>query len=155
MWAVEELVKIGPQISIDHEDRDRAPMLLGTYKGVIDLTNGSIADGQREQSITRHTAIAPAANTSARWHQFLIDATNGDLDYMTYLARIVGCFLTASTKEHAMFFIYGPGGTGKSVFAETISTLLGSYSATARMDTFASGKDEHSTAIARLAGSQN
>ena len=54
-----------------------------------------------------------------------------------------------------MFFIYGPGGNGKSVFLNTLTTLLGDYAATAAMDTFTASRSErHPTDLAMLRGAR-
>jgi hypothetical protein len=51
---------------------------------------------------------------------------------MTYLQRIAGYCLTGLTTEHALFFIYGPGGNGKSVFLNLLVHILGDYASTRR-----------------------
>ena len=52
-------------------------------------------------------------------------------------------------------FIYGPGGTGKSVFLSVLSGVLGDYSTTAAMDVLTATKySDHPTEIAVLAGAR-
>ena len=51
--------------------------------------------------------------------------------------------------------MYGPGGNGKSVFLNTVTTILKDYSVTSAMETFtASTSDKHPTDLAMLAGSR-
>ena len=47
---------------------------------------------------------------------FLADVTGGDAELMAYLQLMVGYCLTGVTSEHALFFLYGTGANGKSVF---------------------------------------
>ena len=71
------------------------------------------------------------------------------------MRQIAGYALTGDISEHALFFIYGPGGNGKSVFLNTINNILGAYTATAAMDTFVASKgDRHPTDLAMLRGAR-
>jgi putative DNA primase/helicase len=67
----------------------------------------------------------------------------------------VGYCLTGVTREHAIFFLYGTGANGKSVFISTISNLLNDYATVAAMDTFmATTGDRHPTDLAKLHGAR-
>ena len=62
-----------------------------------------------------------------------------------------GYFLTGSIREHALFFVYGPGGNGKSVFIDAICGVLGAYHVRSPAETFAEQKTpRHETELARL-----
>ena len=68
---------------------------------------------------------------------------------------MVAYCLTGVTREHALVFVYGPGGNGKSVFLNVITSILKDYAATATMEAFtASRSDRHSTEIAMLRGAR-
>jgi P4 family phage/plasmid primase-like protien len=89
------------------------------------------------------------------WLGFLEDATQADAGLVRFLQQIAGYCLTGDTREHALFFIYGPGGNGKSVFLNTLNGILADYAETAVMDAFAaSAHDKHSTDIAMLRGAR-
>ena len=69
--------------------------------------------------------------------------------------RVVGYCLTGVTSEHALFFLYGTGANGKSVFVSTIAAILGDYATTAAMDMFmATTGDRHPTDMAGLRGAR-
>ena len=71
------------------------------------------------------------------------------------MQQVCGYCLTGSTREHAFFFIYGPGGNGKSVFLNSIINIMSSYATTAAMDTFTVSKsDRHPTDLAMLRGAR-
>ena len=55
---------------------------------------------------------------------------------------MIGYALTGSTREHALFFLYGTGANGKSVFLSTIASLLGDYSKTAPASSFTASTTE-------------
>lgn len=105
--------------------------------------------------ITKSTSVAPAPGMPAAWLAFLWEATGGNADFQRYLQQICGYCLTGDISEHALFFIYGPGGNGKSVFLNTITALMGDYAVTAPVDIFLNSKSErHSTELAMLRGAR-
>src|SRR5262249_34565131 len=66
-----------------------------------------------------------------------------------------GYALTGSTREHALFFLYGPGANGKSVFMNTVAAIVGDYAKTAPVDTFIEATHErHPTDLAGLMGAR-
>jgi putative DNA primase/helicase len=68
---------------------------------------------------------------------------------------VVGYTLTGATTAHALFFLYGTGANGKSVFVNTLSTILGDYATSAPMDTFMEARgDRHPTDLAGLRGAR-
>jgi putative DNA primase/helicase len=72
-----------------------------------------------------------------------------------HLQRLAGYALTGSTEEHAMFFAYGLGANGKSVFISTLSGILGQCHRTTGIETFtASNVDRHPTELADLRGAR-
>ena len=71
------------------------------------------------------------------------------------MQRVIGSCMTGSTREHALFFLYGTGANGKSVFLSMISVLLGDYAKTASTSSFtASTTERHPTDLAGLRGAR-
>lgn len=138
----------------DEWDTDR--YLLGTPGGTVDLRTGKLAPARQTDMITKQTKVAPALTSDCpRWRQFLDEATQGDVELQRFMQQVAGYALTGDTSEHALFFIYGPGGNGKSVFLNTLSNILGDYGTTAAMDTFtASRSEKHPTDLAMLRGAR-
>ena len=134
---------------------DRNPWLLGTPGGTVDLKTGKLRAADAADLITRSTTVAPAPGTPERFLRFLSEATGGDVTMIRYLQQITGYCLTGDTSAHAVFFVYGDGGTGKSTFVNVTQNILGTYGKSAPMDTFASGNfDKHPTEVAMLAGAR-
>jgi putative DNA primase/helicase len=89
------------------------------------------------------------------WQRFLHQVTAGDVSLQEFLQRMAGYCLTGLTSEHALFFIYGTGANGKSVYINTISGIFADYHRTAPIETFtASHQDRHPTELARLRGAR-
>src|SRR5262249_17273115 len=76
-----------------------------------------------------------------------------DVELQAFLQRMCGYALTGSTHEHALFFGYGLGANGKTVFTDTVSGILADYHCTAPIETFtAAAVDRHPTELADLRG---
>ena len=131
-------------------------MLLGTPSGVIDLRTGQCRAATPEDGITKTTAVAPADHSDCPlWKRFLAEATGGDADMVQFLRQWFGYTLTGNTSQHALVFVFGSGGNGKSVFLNVMSNILSDYAATATMDAFIASKfDRHPTEIAMLRGAR-
>ena len=68
---------------------------------------------------------------------------------------MAGYCLTGVTTEHALFFLYGTGANGKSVFVNTLTAILGDYATVAAMDMFmATHGERHPTDMAGLRGAR-
>lgn len=154
--SVEKFSQRARAFAVTAETWDRDPFLLGTPGGVVDLQTGQLRPAQTTDYITKLTACAPAASPDCpTWFSFLRQATAGDNHLVLFLQQWAGYVLTGSTREHALMFIYGPGGNGKSVFLNTVSRIMGDYCRTAPMDTFTSSQgDKHPTDLAMLRGAR-
>ena len=156
--AVERMARADRALAATAEQWDADPWLLNTPSGVIDLSLGANFGHSPEYYMTKITG-APYHMASATpcpiWNRFLDRITGGDVELQAFLKRVCGYLLTGSTREHALFFFYGTGGNGKSVFLNTIAGILGDYAQTAQAETFtANAFDRHPTDIASLRGAR-
>lgn len=154
--GVETIAQSDRQFAVTSDVWDLDPMRLGVPGGVVELRTGQLRPARQDDNITKQTAVAPAHKADCpQWLRFLTEACGNDLEVVQFLQRWSGYCLTGETREHALLFIYGPGGNGKSVFLNTMSKLLGDYSSTAAMDTFThSHSDRHPTDLAMLRGAR-
>ena len=156
--AVERFSQADRLFAVTSRIWDADPWLLGTTEGTVDLRTGDVFPANREDYITKIASIFPASQGEAShplWSRFLEESTDGNADLQRFLQQMAGYSLTGDTREHALFFVYGPGGNGKSVFLSTLVNILGDYACTAAMDTFtASTNDRHPTDLAMLKGAR-
>ena len=99
--------------------------LLNCKNGVIDLRTGELLPHNPDYKFMHQAPIAydPNADRSV-WLKFLGDVTP-DEEIIYYLQRLVGYSLTGKTSEELMVYIYGPTRSGKGVFTETLSAIVG------------------------------
>lgn len=154
--GVERYARADPIFATTQEFWDRDHMLLGTPENVIDLRTGRRRASNAADGITKTTAVAPAENADCPlWLRFLDETTGRDAEMVRFLRQWFGYCLTGDTREHALVFVFGPGGNGKSVFLNVLTGILGDYAATATMDAFiAAHGDKHSTDLAMLRGAR-
>jgi putative DNA primase/helicase len=163
--AVEALAKADRRMAATAEQWDEDPDLFNTAAMQLSYNSGigsmtiDLRTGQHyvPRPIDYITKIAPVApdGDCPLWLKFLDRITNGDKELQAYLARVCGYWLTGHTYEHALFFFYGTGANGKSVFIETIQGIMGDYGKTAPVETFmASRSERHPTELAGLRGAR-
>ena len=154
--SVERFAQADRTFAVTSDIWDADPFLLGTPAGAVDLRDGSLRPAEREDFITRQAAVAPdPAAGRPLWSRFLAEATLGDVGLQRFLQQVAGYCLTGDIREHALFFVYGSGGNGKSVFLNVLAGIMGDYATTAAMDSFtASATDRHPTDLAMLQGAR-
>jgi putative DNA primase/helicase len=137
------------------EEFDADSFLLNCLNGTVDLRTGELHPHRRDNLITRLSPTKyDAAARSELWERFLDEATGGDPEMQDFLQRAVGYSLTGDVSEEVLFFVHGPGGTGKSTFLEAIRTVLGDYAKSADFESFIQRRDAGGVRndIAELAG---
>jgi putative DNA primase/helicase len=158
--GVEKFARCDPQVAHTMNDFDRDPWLLGTPGGTVDLKTGELRPGLRDDLISKATAVTPDQRAGPYvgcplWLKFLKEATDNDGGLIRFLQQFCGYSLTGLTSEHALLFVYGPGGNGKSVFLNIVTKILNDYAVTSAMETFVvSNNDKHPTDLAMLAGAR-
>lgn len=152
--GVERLAKSDRKHAATTDEWDADFWLLNTPGGVVDLRTGRMRPHDRADRMTKIASATPRG-ACPHWLAFIDQVTQGDKAFADYLQRFAGYCLTGSTQEHALFFLYGTGANGKSVFVNTLFTLLGDYAANAPMDTFMETRgDRHPTDLAGLRGAR-
>jgi putative DNA primase/helicase len=154
VYAVERLIRNDRRHAATVDQWDSDPMLLNTPAGTVDLGTGTLRAHRRDDYCTKIMAASPGLQCP-RWKEFLKRVTASDDELREYVQRMLGYCLTGLTREHGLFFLYGSGANGKSVFVNTFAGLLGDYSATAPMEVFlASSFERHPTDLAGLQGAR-
>jgi putative DNA primase/helicase len=125
----------------------------------IELDNAGLVRPSRQADyITKlaGTHIAdPGDPPPVLWLDFLQTTTAGNHDLIGYLQRVCGYCMTGCINEHVLFFIYGPGGNGKSTFVNALAGILGEYAVAAPLGTFVATRNiGHPCDLAMLRGAR-
>ena len=119
------------------DDFDSYAEYLNCQNGIVNLRTGELLphDSNFLMSKICYSEYDTEGKPPKLWLRFLNDVTNGDKALQKYIQKSIGYSLTGSNSEQCAYFLYGMGNNGKSTFLDTISDLLGSYSANAQPET--------------------
>jgi putative DNA primase/helicase len=148
--AIETIARANRLLAVEPEIWNNDNWLLNTPAGIIDLRTFENIGSNPRKYCSKITAVAPGGKCPI-WTHFLKKVTGGDSCLQAYLKRMCGYFLTGSTEEQSLFFMYGPGGNGKGIFINTIGAILNNYQVISPAATFAEQKNQrHETELAHL-----
>jgi len=130
-----------PGMTVNASDLDRNSRYLNLLNGVYDLERGELKPHNPSFMLTKilNASYDPAAK-APQWDQFLSVALP-DETIRRYVQRCLGYTLLGNPSERALFVIYGPSGTGKSTFLETLNHVFGDYGETAPAGTFRTSRN--------------
>lgn len=135
--GVEKFASVDRSFAINSSAWNTDPLLLATPAGTVDLRTGDLRPADPADKINQITAVGPANRADCPgWLAFLEEATRADYSLIDFLQRWCGYCLTGDIREHALAFVYGPGGTGKTTFLNVTSGILNDYAKAAAMETF-------------------
>lgn len=122
------LAQSDPRIAVTHEDFDKDPELLNVANGVVHLPTGELRPHDAALRMARQCPIAydPKARRPV-FDRFMREISNGDEDWIDYLQRVMGYTLSAHVREEKLFFFLGRGANGKSVLANIVRRIMGTY----------------------------
>jgi putative DNA primase/helicase len=123
---------------------------------LINLESGASRESRREDMCTKIGAVhADRDCPIPLWTAFLGRVTDDNTELQAYLQRMAGYCMTGLTIEHVLFFLYGTGANGKSVFINTVHDIFGDYAVVAPIELFfESYTDRHPTELAHLWGAR-
>lgn len=133
-----ELASTEQRVVLRVEQLDAGPWALNLMNGTLDLRSGKLRPHRREDYLTKLAPVRWDPDAKApRWERFLSEITGADQELEQFLQRAIGYSLTGNTGEQCLFFCYGQGANGKTVFLETIQRMLGAdYARTAAFELF-------------------
>lgn len=139
--------------AVDQWDAD--PWILNTPDGIMNIKDGSLIPSDPDRYCTMGTLTGPSEDECPQWLAFLDRIMAGNQELIDFLQRVAGYCLTGVTSEHAVFFLFGSGANGKSVFISTLSGIMGEYHKIAPIEVFLDSKNErHPTELAMLRGAR-
>lgn len=136
--------KVNLSRDINHLDAD--PLAVNVENGTLrfKVEGGPGTGFSRQASVELHphnrddliTKIMPVAyDPAAQCEEFdtFVRRVLPDAEIRRFVQRWLGLSMTSIIEQHLAFF-YGSGANGKSVLVDTIARLMGSYAATAKIE---------------------
>lgn len=125
--AALKLAQSDKRLSVRPDEFDRDPELLNCANGVVHLPTGTLRPHDPALRLSRQCPYDYAPQVSRRWLQFLNEISMDDPDWIDYLHRVCGYILTGHVREEVLIFMLGFGANGKSVLANVLNRIMGSY----------------------------
>ncbi len=138
--AMFQLAQAETEIAIRQDQLDSNPLLLNLQNGIYNLKTDSFGPHDPNHLQTRIADVEFNLDADCPLWRSTVEFTRpGNVDEISYIARILAYSMTGSTSEEALFIFYGGGQNGKGTILDTVHRLLGDYSKTANASTFVSG----------------
>ncbi len=140
-------------------DFDQEDFLLTVQNGVLNLKTGELYPHDKKFKCSKICRAAFEKSWEDSLWAHTLDTIMPDKEEQAYLQKWAGYMLWGGAPEEKLLFLYGPGGTGKGTFINTIAYALGDYADVINVEVLlASRNDAHaggaaaSPEIAKLVG---
>jgi len=106
---------------------DSNPYLVGLPDGkCLDLKMLYVRTIKPTDNLTKSIGASYEVNESCpNWEKSILEWCCGDQELVSFLQTLVGYSLSGLTIDHRLYFLYGNGKNGKSVFINLLSALFG------------------------------
>ena len=102
--------------------------LVNLQNGTFNLKSLKLRQHSKEDFLNNCLPIDyEPAGTCPTWTKFLNDIFLNNGDLVHYVKKAVAYSLTDKVNEQCLFFLYGTGQNGKSVFIETLLHIFGNF----------------------------
>jgi putative DNA primase/helicase len=130
--AALSLAQSAPAVAVRFEELDRDPDLFNSANGVVHLPTGELR--QHDPALMLHRQSPVAYDPEAKCPQFMEfmrQVSCDDDEWVSYLQTALGYALSGHVTEERAQFWLGNGANGKSVLANVMRYIFGTYAATA------------------------
>lgn len=130
--AALKLAQSDPTVAVSSDEFDKDPDLFNVSNGIIHLPSGELRDHDPSLMLCRQSPVAyDAAATCPQFEKFILEVSCHDPDWVDYMQRTLGYALSGHVSEEILFFWLGTGANGKSVLANILAYIQGSYAGVA------------------------
>jgi putative DNA primase/helicase len=147
-----------PELNVGTEELDQKPWLLNFANVTLDLRDGQSHAHSRDDLLTKLVPVDFDRDaTCPHWLALLDRMMAGNQEMVNYLQLSLGYSITGSTREKAVFVLFGPSGTGKTTLLTAFREAVGDdYSALIQISSLTSGRDSNATTsdLADLCGAR-
>lgn len=141
-------------MSVEPEQMDANPNILGCRNGLLDLNSCAFRDYLPSDLVSRTTGCDydPSARCET-WVRFVSQVLAGDREAIDWFRMFLGSCLPGMHRDQLLLICVGGGGNGKSTLFEAIGKALGTYCDPSAPGLLISARgDRHPTEVADLKG---
>jgi putative DNA primase/helicase len=151
--GVERFLRHHPTCLVPVTALNPDPALLNTATGTLNIDTGRMKPPDPLDRITKVAGAGYNPDTGGgRWAQFIAE-TLPDPGVAEAVAQTFGGVgLPGRVADQLFPIVFGPTGTGKSTFINTVAAAFGEYAISAEPDLIMSRRDAHPTGQADLLG---
>lgn len=149
------------EVATTNKDYDKDIYLLNCNNGVVNLRTGELMPHDRKLMLSKNTNIdvyMSEDDEPITWINTLRGIFQEDEGVIEFVKRAIGYTLTGDTKEQCFFQCHGNGANGKSVFLNTLNSIMGDYALNAQVESILtrgnSNSGNASPDIARMNGAR-
>ncbi len=129
--AALKLAQSDPAIATSSDEFDTDPDLLNVANGIVHLPTGLLMPHDPAQMTFRQVPAPFDANAACpELLKFMDEVSCGDPDWVEFMQRALGYSLSGHVIEEKLFFWLGKGANGKSVLANIVRHIIGTYGVT-------------------------
>lgn len=157
-------LKVLKDIPVTSDEFNKQEFLLNTENGIVNLLNGEIMPFDSTKMLSKNTNTKISFEEPKNWINFLYSIFyRGDEEkdkketeeIVKFIKRALGYSLSGSTREQAMFLLYGSGSNGKSTFTEQVAYMMGSYADSIASSVLMQQKNPNNSAVYSIAKLKN
>lgn len=141
--AMMKMTRSLPDIAVSAAHFDSNPGLLHCANGVLELGKRvTFRESSRDDylSMSTGTTYVPDARNPL-WEDYL-NKFLPDMELRAYVQAAAGYSLWGENTGKMIFFLHGPGDTGKTTFVETVGAALGAYAGPFGLSSFHGNVDD-------------
>lgn len=117
-----------PELALTEHELDGNPFLLNCQNGTYNLSADRFQEHNQTDLISKCSGAHYQEGAKAeRWAAFLQRIFDNNSELIEYIQTAVGYSLSGAVHEQCLFFAYGKGANGKSVFFDVLAKLFGDY----------------------------
>lgn len=130
--AALKLAQSDPALAISADELDTDPDLLNVANGVVYLPTGTLTAHDPAQMLYRQSPVPFDAEAACpEFMKFMGEVSCGDAGWVEFMQLALGYSISGHVSEEKLFFWLGNGANGKSVLANIVRHLMGTYGVTA------------------------
>ncbi len=150
--AALSLAQSSPGIACTSDEFDRDPDLFNAANGVIHLPTGDLRPHGPELLLHRQSPVEfTAGATCPQFMAFMDQVSCHDSEWIDYMQRFLGHCLSGHVGEEKAQFWLGTGANGKSVLANLVRYIQGTYATSAPANFLMQSRREAGSATPELA----